>query len=1011
MTLTQQVNKKEDVMRIGKRWLVVFSGLFFLSFINTGLAKTKGGEMTLIENGKPTATIILAQNPTRSAQLAAAELNHYIKKITGVTLPVGYDNEAISGNIVLVGESSFTRALGLENSDFQEQEYLIQTKPNTLILMGYDDNTKGPINYAGNGLWSGFDWFNSKIGSVYAVNDFLRRFCGIRWYLPTELGEVVPKQATLSFSGINLRRKPWTKYREPYTSRMPKSLYWWDPAKPLWDPEKKGWTIELLPQREVNLFWLRHKRGGYTFQANHSFYTWPSRFLETHPEYFALKADGTRAKDQLCYSSEAVVKQIVADAKEWFKGNKRDEKGIARFINSRGDYISLVPMDNPSWCQCPKCQEQLDLKRTRGGWGGFSNGVASNYIFDFVNRVAREFQKELPGKKISALAYWQYYLPPDEPGFKLEPNVSVMLCRTNLTGGYGQLYTDIGYRKEDIERWRELTPNLYFWEYYNFPQYRKHNMFPSVVPRRIAEELRFQHSLGVKGIFWLLDYCAMGVVFPNPAMDHINLYVTLRLADDIDQDVEKILEEYYSLFWGPAAEPMRTFFERMEKIYTLKEPYTDLIEPGTRVDAKICWTRLCPPNRLKGFGNLIKRAKELAKEEPYKSRVELIDNAVYQMMVTSSQRTLAVVDLKTVLPARWVEKAPDFKRGIEDPIWQTTTAAKPFYNAMDTLARVQTQARVLYDKTYLYVLFTCDEPGQIKAEKHPRDSVAIFGDDSVEVFIQLPGDSTYRQFAVNAAGSFYDGKGMEAGWQSTARVWTGRIPQGWWAIFAIPLNELTDVPPTPDTIMPPRPGTLWRINFCRTHPAKVAPERHTSWSPMGGDFHQPQKFGVLQFTKDFNLINNPGFEIGQQGWFLGGPSGWYVSRLDLGTQDRDILHSEKASWRMGRGYIATLSRIDPTQSYRLSVWVRTEDVPDDGVHVWVCLWKGSPWGTEGQHLGSLFKRPLTGGTHNWQEFSFDIDLSREADPRLNALQIFLHLETDKGTVWFDDVRLEPSARQ
>jgi len=985
-------------MKIEKRCLIII--FLILAFLGWGRSSSliAGGGVTLVKGGKPAATIILAQDPTRSAQLAAAEFNHYIKKISGVELPTAYDNKMVAGNLVLIGESRFTRKLGLKNKDFQKQEYLIQTKPNMLILMGYDSDERGPIDYERTGLWKGFNWFGSYVGSVYAVHDFLRKFCGIRWYLPTELGEVVPKRATLSFSGLNLRRNPWTIYREVYPWRMPKSLYWWDPAKPTWDAKKKKYMIKLLPQRESNLFWLRHKIGGYPFKANHAFYTWKKRFAKSHPEYFAKNADGSTNYDQLCYSSDAVVKQIVTDAKEWFKGNKRDENGIPRFGNSRGDYISLVPMDNGNWCKGEKCQKQLSPERGRGG--AFSNGIASNYIFNFVNRVAREFQKELPGKKVSALAYHDYYLPPDEPNFKLEPNVAVMLCRTNLTGGLGKIYTKNGYRKEDILRWRELTPNLYMWEYYNFPQYRQHNIFPSVVPHRIAEELRFQHSLGVKGMFWLLDYGPTGVIFLNPVMDDINLYVTLRLADDINQNVDEILDEYYHTFYGPAAKPMKAFFEMIENIYTLKGPYAGLVKPGTKLDAAVSWTKLCPPKRLKEFGAFIAEAKKLTTQEPYKSRVELVDKAVYQFMLASSKRTLAIVNLKTVLPARWVERAPDFKQGIKDPIWQTTIAAKPFYNAMDTVAKVQTQVRVLYDKNYLYVAFTCDEPGQIKAEKRPRDSVAIFGDDSVEAFIEVDDGSIYRHFAVNAAGSFYDEKGKgNANWNSNTRVWTGKTPTGWWAIFAIPLKELTDAPPGPDNVMPPSLGTLWRVNFCRTQPNRVPPERYTSWSPTNGKFHQPEKFGTMQFIREINLINTPGFEVGHRGWFIGGKKGWYVSRRDLGSQDKVVFHSGQSSWRMGRGYLSTnVEGIDSSQTYRLSVWVKTKDVPDDSVQIWVDLWKGR------KYLRPLLKRPITGGTHDWQQFNVNI---RIPDPGANKLQIFLRLNSNTGTVWFDDVRLEP----
>jgi len=309
---------------------------------------------------------------------------------------------------------------------------------------------------------------------------------------------------------------------------------------------------------------------------------------------------------------------------------------------------------------------------------------------------------------------------------------------------------------------------------------------------------------------------------------------------------------------------------------------------------------------------------------------------------------------------------------------------------------------MLYDDNNLYVLFICDEPGQVKAEKRPVDSVAIFEDDSVEVFIDVGDGSTYRHFGVNAAGSFYDEKGRDASWNSNTRVWTGKTPAGWWAVFAIPLNELTDAPPGPDTVIPPRAGTLWRGNFCRTQPAQVPPERYTSWSPTNGSFHRRDKFGTMQFTKNINLINTSGFELGLQGWFIGGKGGWIVSRLDLGSQDKMVFHGGQMSWRMGRGYLSTnIEGIDPSQTYRFSVWIKTKDVPDDSVQIWVDLWEGK------RYLKPFLKRPVTGGTHDWQQFGVDIN---NLDSRTSKLQVFLRLESDTGTVWFDDARLEPTGQ-
>ncbi len=68
----------------------------------------------------------------------------------------------------------------------------------------------------------------SDLGTLYGVIDFLERECGIRWYLPGEIGEVVPKKATIKTSTDGWRHQPWTRHRFiAYPRRFPKSLYWW----------------------------------------------------------------------------------------------------------------------------------------------------------------------------------------------------------------------------------------------------------------------------------------------------------------------------------------------------------------------------------------------------------------------------------------------------------------------------------------------------------------------------------------------------------------------------------------------------------------------------------------------------------------------------------------------------------------------------------------------------------------------------------------------------------------
>lgn len=92
----------------------------------------------LAVNGKAACTVVTAANPTPSARLAALELQHHLRLVTGADIPVRTDAEVTAGPRILVGESLATRALGFRSADFAGQEYLVAFCSNAVVLLGRD---------------------------------------------------------------------------------------------------------------------------------------------------------------------------------------------------------------------------------------------------------------------------------------------------------------------------------------------------------------------------------------------------------------------------------------------------------------------------------------------------------------------------------------------------------------------------------------------------------------------------------------------------------------------------------------------------------------------------------------------------------------------------------------------------------------------------------------------------------------------------------------------------------
>lgn len=84
---------------------------------------------------KDRTIIVTGEQPSPSVILAAHELQHFIKQSLDIHLPIVSEVPQQPSKIIFVGGSKYT-----EKVRFKEQEYLIEITPETITLMGQDEN-------------------------------------------------------------------------------------------------------------------------------------------------------------------------------------------------------------------------------------------------------------------------------------------------------------------------------------------------------------------------------------------------------------------------------------------------------------------------------------------------------------------------------------------------------------------------------------------------------------------------------------------------------------------------------------------------------------------------------------------------------------------------------------------------------------------------------------------------------------------------------------------------------
>ena len=760
-------------------------------------------ELELVKNGKITFVIVTADKPDHIARYAAKELQDHFRLACGAAPKIIRESEYKSGPAVMVGETSVAKKYGIDPGMLSPESLIVARLEDVIVLSG-GDNPSIPAS-----MVSGRAFV--PVGTLYAAYEFLEKTVGFRWYWPGKNGTHIPKVENLKVMKLFTVSRPQYDTRKTFRSLI------------LTDPDVT---------REQSEQWYRRNRFGGSVGdpvANHSFNDWIRRFAKTKPEYLALQSDGSRKVNfepgggHVCMSNPEVFKQTVQDKLEEFKRN--------RFSN----FAKVMPGDSNGlfYCKCPECQKKL-----RPDLG--EQGLCSNVVWGFVNRVAAEVAKNAPGKNIVCCAYGDYQRKPE---FPLLPNVAVTLC-----AGMGNRASLSCKRKwkQLLDEWSSTGARLYVWEYWTSSRISR-GVFgaPAVFPRQL-KELYAMDAGRIRGRAIELPEKNGDGKTVNGWADWIydiqNLYAAGKLMWNLSEDIDAVMEEYYTKFFGPAAAPVKQFYDEMEQAWTRKGA-----DPG-KWNYQRAWKETYPPEFVDRMMGLLKEAVRLAgDQEPYAYRTKKLLKG-YQPFERNS-RLFRGGSRKTNAYSVTVPKIAGEPSAAD---WNQAAVLKDFTDSYNVYKQEsETDMRLLHDGKNFYVKTECRFPEGVAGVKWAPGTLgkrdgALWNYESIEFFLARGTESC--QFILAPDNCLFDAFNTPSSgknnlkWNCQAVKWsTVRHGSSWDGFLTIPLAELK--------FSAAGKNGEFRFNAyrnCRyTMPGEPEKWEQSCYLPAYGGFHNIDRFGTL----------------------------------------------------------------------------------------------------------------------------------------------------------------------
>ncbi len=574
-------------------------------------------ENYLIRDGLSDYKLVIETDGTDSKgyeAYAAQEIKANVELASGVILPVVETSEVVvskESKLIVIGENSLSNAANVkaDKNEYGVRGFVVKTIDSNVYIVGGD-----------------------TMGTLYGAYEFLHYQFGYEPYASDEIA--------LETAVTNKKLMDFDLKEIPDIAHMQATYEYWG-----FENRMAGHRMRFNEHDEIFV-----AGDNQPWHNTFAMYANPSEYASSHPKWFT---EDLRQIHYTCHGDKAELKALqdlvfekmvgyIEDdfragkqyemigfmaqdgMNTWAKEDAYDGDGIGTQYDSEGNIIDDDNVDSVA-----------EYKRIYGD--AYASAMLIHFINPIQERITEYMNENHDGKKmqITIFAYVEAETPPTKvENGKQVPIVDTVVLHPDVNVFIAPIYADYLYDfdestiKSMAEGWKVICKNSSFWFY---EYYFSTNSFTHL-DSTYSMQTYFQacKEMGATYIFYetplrFKNYYAFG---------KLKTYMMSKLGWDVNADVNKIIDDFFTNYYKDAAEPMREYFDSLTAYFALlrekDNPRISGVCGGSGIDAIGFWEQGVLEQWLKMFDDAY------AAIEPIKNTNKALYDTLYDRICYDS---------------------------------------------------------------------------------------------------------------------------------------------------------------------------------------------------------------------------------------------------------------------------------------------------------------------------------------------------------------------------------------